>query len=72
MSGYVVCPYCDPNYKPYPNVDEACRGYDVPMGNPIPAQGKTDPGERKKMAKTKSKYYFRDPQPDIPANLSEL
>lgn len=47
MSGYVVCPYCDPNYKPYPNVDEACRGYDVPMGNPIPAQGKTDPGDKK-------------------------
>ena len=44
VSGYVVCPYCDPNYKPYPNVDESCRGYDVPMGNPIPAQGKTDPG----------------------------
>ena len=46
VSAYVVCPYCDPNYKPYPNVDEACRGYDVPMGNPIPAQGKTDPGKK--------------------------
>ena len=30
----------------YQNVDEACRGYDVPMGNPMPAQGRTDPGIR--------------------------
>ena len=44
VGAYVVCPYCDPNYKPYPNVDESCRGYDVPMGNPMPSQGKTDPG----------------------------
>ena len=35
---YVLCPYCDPNHSAYPNLDEACRGYDVPMGNPVPAQ----------------------------------
>lgn len=63
MSGYVVCPYCDPNYKPYPNVDEACRGYDVPMGNPIPAQGKTDPGDKelKLLDLNKVTLIFRNP-----------
>ena len=35
-SGYVVCPYCDPNHVAYPNLEETCRGYDVPMGNPNP------------------------------------
>ena len=43
---YVLCPYCDPNHHAYPNLDEACRGYDVPMGNPVPVHGKSDPGIR--------------------------
>ena len=46
VSSMILCPYCDPNYEPYQNVDEACRGYDVYMGNPMPAQGRTDPGIR--------------------------
>ena len=25
---------------------EPCRGYDLPMGNPNPDRGKTDPGIR--------------------------
>ena len=43
-SGYVVCPYCDPNHVAYPNLEETCRGYDVPMGNPNP--GEKDSGQR--------------------------
>jgi hypothetical protein len=39
-SGYVVCPYCDPNHVAYPNLEETCRGYDVPMGNPNPGKKK--------------------------------
>ena len=40
ISGYVICPYCDPNYMAYPNLEESCRGYDVPMGNPSPGNRK--------------------------------
>ena len=50
MSAFILCPYCDPNYEPYQNVDEACRGYDVYMGNPVPAQGRSDPGIRNQVA----------------------
>ncbi len=39
--GYVICPYCDPNYMAFPNLEEAMRGYDVPMGNPNPGFLKT-------------------------------
>ena len=38
---YVKCPYCDPNHMAYPNLEEAMRGYDVPMGNPNPGHGNT-------------------------------
>ncbi len=38
--GYVICPYCDPNYMAFPNLEEAMRGYDVPMGNPNPGKQK--------------------------------
>ena len=58
MGGYVVCPYCDPNFKPYPSIDEACRGYDVPMGNPSPGQGKTDPGNLCKLKDIKCEISF--------------
>ena len=44
--GFVLCPYCDPNHIAYPNLEEAMRGYDVPMGDPNPGQGMTDPGIR--------------------------
>ena len=50
VSAFILCPYCDPNYEPYQNVDEACRGYDVYMGNPVPAQGRSDPGIRNQVA----------------------
>lgn len=43
---FVVCPYCDPNFVASPNLEEAMRGYDVPMGNPDPGQGRSDPGIR--------------------------
>ena len=43
---YVICPYCDPNYVAFPNLEEAMRGYDVPMGNPNPGRGASDPGIR--------------------------
>ena len=60
----MICPYCDPNYKPYPSVDEACRGYDVPMGNPIPSQGKIDPGIRNQIFQpiyqNADRYYALD------------
>jgi len=42
----IICPSCDPNYAAYPNLEEPCRGYDLPMGNPSPERGKTDPGIR--------------------------
>ncbi len=38
VAGYVICPYCDPNYMAFPNLEEAMRGYDVPMGNPNPGE----------------------------------
>ena len=30
------CRYCDPMYSYISNFAEACKGYDVPMGNPNP------------------------------------
>ena len=30
----------------YPNLEEAMRGYDVPMGDPNPGKGLADPGIR--------------------------
>ncbi len=33
------CVYCDPNFMKIPNMEDAMRGYDLPMGNPNP--GKT-------------------------------
>ena len=30
----------------FPNLEEAMRGYDVPMGNPNPGRGSSDPGIR--------------------------
>ena len=42
----VICPYCDPNYIDIPGLEEACRGYDTPMGNPNPSKGNVDPGIR--------------------------
>ena len=42
----LVCPYCDPNYVDIPGLEEACRGYDAPMGNPNPGSGRSDPGIR--------------------------
>ena len=30
----------------FPNLEEAMRGYDVPMGNPTPPRGNSDPGIR--------------------------
>ena len=32
------CPYCDPNWDDVPNLPEAMKGYDVPMGNPDPGK----------------------------------
>ena len=49
--GFVICPYCDPEYDPYPNIKEALRGYDVPMGDPNPANGYFDPGIRNQLFK---------------------
>ena len=46
VQSYVICPYCDPNHMAYPNLEEAVRGYDVPMGNPNPGRGNSDPGIR--------------------------
>ena len=34
------------NYVAFPNLEEAMRGYDVPMGNPTPPRGDSDPGIR--------------------------
>ena len=30
------CKYCNPNWSYVSNFAEACKGYDVPMGNPNP------------------------------------
>ena len=30
------CTYCDPNFMPIPGIEQALKGYDVPMGNPNP------------------------------------
>ena len=30
------CPYCDPDWDDVPNLPEAMKGYDVPMGYPDP------------------------------------
>ena len=30
------CTYCDPNFMAIPGIEQALKGYDVPMGNPIP------------------------------------
>ena len=46
IKAFVICPYCDPNHMAYPNLEEAVRGYDVPMGNPNPGRGDSDPGIR--------------------------
>ena len=46
LEAFVICPYCDPNHMAYPNMEEAVRGYDVPMGNPNPGRGDSDPGIR--------------------------
>ena len=46
MNPQVICPYCDPNYVDIPGLEEACRGYDTPMGNPNPTKGNVDPGIR--------------------------
>ena len=46
VDSFVICPYCDPNHMAYPNMEEAVRGYDVPMGNPNPGRGDSDPGIR--------------------------
>ena len=63
-SGFVLCPYCDPNYIAYPNLEEAMRGYDVPMGDPNPGQGMTDPGIRNQifspMVRNQDGYYQLD------------
>ena len=59
--GFVICPYCDPNHVAYPNLEEAMRGYDVPMGNPNPPSGSSDPGIRSQifspMFRNKDGYY---------------
>ena len=46
---FVLCPYCNPNHMAYPNLEEAMRRYDVPMGNPNPGHGMADPGIRQKI-----------------------
>ena len=30
------CPYCDPDWDDVPNLPEAMKGYEVPLGNPDP------------------------------------
>ena len=58
---FVICPYCDPGHSPYPNLKEALRGYDVPMGDPNPSKGNYDPGVRDQIfvptVRTKDGYY---------------
>ena len=62
--GFVICPYCDPEHSPYPNLKEALRGYDVPMGDPNPSKGNYDPGIRDQIfiptVRTKDGYYALD------------
>ncbi len=62
--GFIICPYCDPNYMAYPNLEEAMRGYDVPMGNPNPGRGNSDPGIRNQifspMFRNEDGYYKLD------------
>ena len=64
MYGIVLCPYCDPNHMAYPNLEEAMRGYDVPMGNPNPGHGMADPGIRNQifspMVKNEDGHYKLD------------
>ena len=62
--GFVLCPYCNPNHMAYPNLEEAMRGYDVPMGNPNPGHGMADPGIRNQifdpMVKNEDGHYQLD------------
>ena len=64
VKGFVICPYCDPEHDPYPNIKEAMRGYDVPMGDPNPAKGNYDPGVRSQIfmptIRNKDAYYKLD------------
>ena len=64
VKGFVICPYCDPEHDPYPNIKEAMRGYDVPMGDPNPAKGNYDPGVRSQIfmptVRNKDAYYKLD------------
>ena len=64
VSAFVICPYCDPNHMAYPNLEEAMRGYDVPMGNPNPGRGDSDPGIRNQifvpMVRNSDGYYKLD------------
>ena len=64
VNGFVICPYCDPEHDPYPNIKEAMRGYDVPMGDPNPAKGNYDPGVRSQIfmptIRNKDAYYKLD------------
>ena len=64
IKGFVICPYCDPEHDPYPNIKEAMRGYDVPMGDPNPAKGNYDPGVRSQIfmptIRNKDAYYKLD------------
>ena len=63
-TAFVICPYCDPGHSPYPNLKEALRGYDVPMGDPNPSKGNYDPGVRDQIfpptVRTKDGYYALD------------
>ena len=34
------CTYCDPNFMAIPGIEEALKGYDVPIGNPNPGKKK--------------------------------
>ena len=61
---FVICPYCNPGHSPYPNLKEAMRGYDIPMGDPNPSKGNYDPGVRDQIfsptVRTKDGYYALD------------
>ena len=64
VKSFVICPFCDPNHMAYPNLEEAVRGYDVPMGNPNPRRGDSDPGIRNQifdpMIRNRDGYYKLD------------
>ena len=64
VNAFIICPYCDPNHMAYPNLEEAVRGYDVPMGNPNPGRGDSDPGIRNQifspMIRNSDGYYKLD------------